>query len=192
MLETPPREPLTPDLEALLRLFYGPPRALAAFHRVEAADVPAGYAALLAHDEHMTVTVEQYHGSPVDVRVLDRRVTPSHYARKILLARQSDDAVVQFGIMRVNFAYLEAPVRRRIEAEDTPLGRVLIESGVLRRVRLAALWRVAAGAELAALFGIAPGMVTYGRTAVIECNGEPAVELLEIVTPLAQREGAAS
>jgi len=29
----------------------------------------------------------------------------------------------------------------------------------------------------------APGQTTYGRTALIYCNGEPAVELLEIVTP---------
>jgi len=176
-------QPLTPDLATLVRLFYDSPTQLASFDRIEPADMPAPFAALLAHDEHMTVTVERFHASPVDVRVLDRRVTPSHYARKILLARQTDGRVVQFGIMRVNFAYLEPAVRRRIEAEDTPLGRVLIENNVLRRVRLASLWRVTVGAELARLFDMTIGEVTYGRTALIECNNEPAVELLEIVTP---------
>jgi hypothetical protein len=28
------------------------------------------------------------------------------------------------------------------------------------------------------------GQVTYGRTAVIHLNGEPAIELLEIVAPV--------
>jgi hypothetical protein len=78
-------------------------------------------------------------------------------------------------------------VRLRIEAEDTPLGRVLIENNVLRRVRLASLWRVRAGAELARLFDLAAGAVTYGRTALIECNNEPAVELLEIVAPVGDK-----
>ena len=29
-----------------------------------------------------------------------------------------------------------------------------------------------------------PGQITYGRTAIIHFDGEPAVELLEIVTPV--------
>ena len=176
-------QPLTPDLATLVRLFYRTASQLGAFDRVESTDMPADYATLLAHNEHMTVTVERFHESPVDVRVLARLVTPSHYARKILLARRSDGRVVQYGIMRVNFAYLEPAVRREIEAEGTPLGRVLIDHNVLRRVRLASLWRVTAGSELARLFDMPEGAVTYGRTASIECNDEPAVELLEIVTP---------
>jgi chorismate-pyruvate lyase len=183
VLETHSPQPLTPDLATLVRLFYRTPSELATFDEVEPEEMPARYATLLAHDEHMTVTVERFHDSPVDVRVLTRLITPSHYARKILLARQSDGRVVQYGIMRVNFAYLEPVVRARIEAEDTPLGRVLIEHNVLRRVRLASLWRVTAGPELARLFDMPAGAVTYGRTASIECNEEPAVELLEIVTP---------
>jgi len=185
VLETHSREPLTPDLATLVALFYPSAPELGLFDRVEVRDMPAGYAGLLAHEEHMTVTVERFHASPVDVQVLDRRVTPSHYSRKILLSRQSDGRVVQYGIVRLHLGYLEPHVRRQIEAEDTPLGRVLIQNNVLRSVHLASLWRVTAGPELATLFDMPPGEVTYGRTALIMCNDEPAVELLEIVTPLA-------
>ena len=188
MLETHSSQPLTPDLASLIRLFYESAPELGSFDRVTAGEMPTPFAMLLAHDEHMTVTVERFHGGPVDVRVLDRLVTPSHYARKILLARQSDGRVVQYGIMRINFAYLQPDVRRRIEAEDTPLGRVLIENNVLRRVRLASVWRVTAGPELARLFDMPAGDITYGRTALIECNDEPAIELLEIVTPVVGKE----
>jgi hypothetical protein len=45
------------------------------------------------------------------------------------------------------------------------------------------LYRVECGEDLAKIFGVAPGVPTYGRTALIHCNGEPAVELLEIVAP---------
>ena len=46
------------------------------------------------------------------------------------------------------------------------------------------LWKVAVGADLAEYFGVPVGTVTYGRTAMIDCNGEPGVELLEIVRPV--------
>ncbi|HEY2838524.1 MAG TPA: hypothetical protein VGJ26_05220 [Pirellulales bacterium] len=183
MLETPSRHPSTPDLGTLVRLFYPVAEKLGNFERVAAAEMPADAATLLAHDAHMTVTVERFHGSPVDVQVLDRLVTGRHYARKILLSRQTDGRVVQYGIMRVCFDLLSPTVRGQIEAEDTPLGRVLIQNNVLRRVRLASLWRVTAGPELAELFDLQPGEIVYGRTALIECNGEPGIELLEIVTP---------
>ncbi|HEX4149296.1 MAG TPA: hypothetical protein VHY20_09925, partial [Pirellulales bacterium] len=115
---------------------------------------------------------------------LERRSDASLYARKILLTRQRDARVVQFGIMRINFRYLESEVQSEIQREATPLGRILIEHNVLRRVRLAGLWQVSPGEDLQSLFGLDQPRLTFGRTAMIECNGEPAVELLEIVAPL--------
>jgi len=132
----------------------------------------------------MTVTVERFHNCRVRVKVLDRMARGSHYSRKILLARETDDQVVQFGIMRVDLNFLAAEVRAEIEREQVPLGRILIEHNVLRRVQYCALWQVTMGEELARLFSSPSNATTYGRTAVIECNHLPAVELLEIVAPI--------
>ena len=177
-------QPVTPDLQTLMSLFYGSSANLGQFEEVAATDMPAVYARLLAHEEHMTVTVESFHQSPVDVRVIDTLITQTHYARKILLQRQSDGHVVQFGIVRLNFSYLSPEVRAEIESQETPLGRILINHQVLREVQLASLWRVDCGPDLRKLFNIdADRAITYGRTALIYCNGEPAVELIEIVTP---------
>jgi chorismate-pyruvate lyase len=173
----------TPDLEHLLDLFYEQSSELGAFEEVDETDMPEVARGLLAHDKHMTVTVEAFHGSSVDVSVLQTRITNSHYARKILLTRQSDGAVVQYGIVRLNLDYLGEDARREIESQQTPLGRVLIKHNVLRTVRLLALWKVEPGAELRKLFGLQQPTTCYGRTALIYCNGIPAVELLEIVTP---------
>ena len=177
-------QPVIPDLQTLTRLFYPSPDALGEIAEVAVGDLPPDYRQLLAHNDHMTVTVEAFHGSRVDVRVLDRRVTPTHYARKILLTRQSDGGVVQFGIMRVNFDELPPDVRQEIEREQTPLGRILIEHDIHRRVQLFSLRRIAMGEELRRLFAHPSPGVTYGRTAVIDCNDAPAVELLEIVAPV--------
>jgi hypothetical protein len=55
---------------------------------------------------------------------------------------------------------------------------------VLSQVHLTRLYKVTPGEDLRSLFNLQPGETTYGRTAVIHCDGEPAVELLEIVTPV--------
>ncbi|EAQ78124.1 hypothetical protein [Blastopirellula marina] len=177
------RQRTTPDLDELVRLFYRNPSELGDFTEVSAAETPEPFAELLAHDHHMTVTVERFHDSPVDVQVLDTLTVGSAYSRKILLSRQSDGKVVQFGIVRLHCDFLSEIVEREIKSEKIPVGRVLITRNVLRQVQLTSLWRVAPGEELRDLLALAPGDVIYGRTALIFCDGEPAVELLEIVTP---------
>jgi chorismate-pyruvate lyase len=176
----------TPDLEALVGLFYSQPERLGEFEEVSTSEMPAAYRELLVHEHHMTVTVELFHQSPVNVRVLRKHITATHYARMILLVRQSDGQVVQFGIMRVHLASLSDEVRGEIESERAPLGRILIEHDVLRRIRLGRLWRISPGPDLAAWLspGRDPPPSTYGRTAMIDCDGQPAIELLEIVSPL--------
>lgn len=176
---TPPAE----ELDELIALFYPRPRDLGQFTHCLSDECPEQYRAMLDHEAHMTVTVERRHASPVDVVVLQSEKTQTHYLRKILLRRQSDGRVVQYGIVRLALSVLRPDVRDEILAQQTPLGRVLIERNVMRQVQLNALWRVACGEELARHFDVAAGHLTYGRTALIYCDGEPAVELLEIIAP---------
>jgi chorismate-pyruvate lyase len=175
---------VTPDLDTLIGLFYSSPERLGQFEEIDGHDLARDYRMLLAHDSHMTVTVERFHNGPVDVRVLETKTSGTHYARKILLTRASDGAVVQFGIMRLDFARVSPEVRREIESRKTPLGRILIKHNVLRQVHLRRLYQVTPGEDLQKLFNIPAGTLTYGRTALIHCDGEPAVELLEIVAPV--------
>jgi chorismate-pyruvate lyase len=171
------------ELDELIGLFYPHPSELGQFTHCTSQECPDPYRAMLDHEEHMTVTVEKRHASPVDVEVLDSRVTDTSYMRKIILRRQSDQRVVQYGIVRLALSALQPKVRDEIMAQKIPLGRVLILHDVLRHVQLNALWRVVCARELAELFETQPGQITYGRTALIYCDGEPAVELLEIVAP---------
>jgi chorismate-pyruvate lyase len=173
---------LPPDLRVLVDLFYPAPALLGEFHEVEARDVPEPFRRLLAHDEHMTVTVEAEYGEPVDVGVLTVHTTTTHYSRKIVLRRRSNRDVVLFGLVRLNVGFLGEDVRREIESQGTPLGRILISHNVMRHVKLLSLWRVEAGPDLRQQFGQPHLATCYGRTALIYCNDVPAVELLEIVT----------
>ena len=165
-----------------MSLFYPDTWQLGQFQEVAPSQLPADYSTLLNHDEHMTVTVETFHDSLVNVEVLETQIDEVHYARKILLVRQSDKKVVQFGIVRLRFDFLDPQIQAAIEEQQTPLGRILIQHNVLRQVQLATLWHIETGDDLSQLLQVPSGSETYGRTALIYCNGEPAVELLEIVT----------
>lgn len=171
------------QLLPLIGLFYPRLAELGSFSHCTTEECPAAYRSMLDHEKHMTVTVEHRHKDSVDVDVLACKQNETHYMRKILLRRQADRCVVLFGIVRLALGTLQPQVRDEILSQGIPLGRVLITHDVLRHVQLNALWRVACGPELAEWFGVPTGSTTYGRTALIYCDGKPAVELLEIVTP---------
>jgi chorismate-pyruvate lyase len=170
-----------PDLQSLVDLFFPDPATLGVFSEVPPEQLPPPWLHLLAHTHHMTVTVETFYDSPVHVEVLEKQVTKTHYARKILLRRVSDSRVVQFGIVRLGRASLPDDVMEQIESERVPLGRILIDHKVLRNVKLMSLWQIDAGPALREAFQNPELHQCFGRTALIYANGLPAVELLEIV-----------
>lgn len=174
------------DLTTLLGLFYPTnPDELASFERVTSSALPATARQLLDHDSHMTITVEAFHHSSVNVRVLRSQESPAWYAREILLTRADNGDVVQYGIVRLRPDQFSPDTWREIHAGNLPLGRVLIEHDVFRQVERIGLWKVSAGPRLAELLRIEPKSTIYGRTARILCDGAPAIELLEIVASVA-------
>ncbi len=177
-----PPDPAGTDVQGLFALFP-PADYMTRGELVPAGRVPPPYRDLLVHEHHMTVTVEAHHGDKVDVQVLEYRVAGDSYSRKILLTLQGTGRVVMFGLVRVNFRYCSDEVRRRIVEGKTPLGRVLIEANVLRRIEPTAFLRVVPGPAMMQWFGLDGPRPTYGRFALIHCDEQPAVELLEIVTP---------
>lgn len=175
--------PGPPVLEDLIALFFEDAQQLGEVQECEAAQMPWRYADLLAHDGHMTETVEKLFDGPVDVRVLDRRFDQPFYSREITLHRKEDGQIVQYGIVRLDVTFLDDDVCEEILAETTPLGRVLIEHNVMREVQLSALWDIRVGTRLAEVFQCPVGTRTFGRTAMIYLDGEPVIELLEIIVP---------
>lgn len=172
---------LIPELQTLVGLFHPSLDVLGTFTEKSADELPLVARKLLAHQHHMTVTLEQHHASAVDVTAVQTREEVGSYAREILLSRQSDGMVVQYGIMRVRLEFLSKPVRDKIINARTPLGRILIEHNVHRRINLFSLWEVRPAEYLAKLMRLEPVCNVYGRTALIYCDNVPAVELLEVV-----------
>lgn len=172
------------ELTRLTSLFDEQNQLLAEAVHVPAAATPEPYKSMLAHHHHMTIEMEKYHRCMVNVEVLSDRLEGNNYFRKIILRNSANNHVVQFGIVRFNFDYVTPAVKEEILGRQIPLGRVLINHNVLRTIDLGAILRVKAGPELAKCLEIPEGTTTYGRLATIFCNGQPAVDLLEISAPL--------
>ncbi|MFK7819667.1 MAG: hypothetical protein AB8G99_13190 [Planctomycetaceae bacterium] len=172
------------ELNRLTSMFPDAEPLLARVEHTPVTATPEPYREMLAHHHHMTIEMESYHKTPVDVVVLDQKDDEALYCRKILLVKEGTDFPVQFGLVRFDFQYVTDAVREEILAGEIPLGRVLINHNVLRDIDLGAILRIESGPALANFLKMEEGQTTYGRLATIFCNNQPAVDLLEISRPL--------
>lgn len=147
---------------------------------VEADDIPQPARDLLVHQKHMTATLKAHHGQDVELHVLADRLEGNQYTRKILLTLPDRGKVVEFGIARLDLRFTEEAVRAAILDRATPLGAILIGHRVLTKVAPKWYLRFRADCPVMTFFG-QPSVEAYGRLATIHCNGDAAVELLELV-----------
>jgi chorismate-pyruvate lyase len=171
----------TRSASRLALLFFSQLDELGRFEPVGVNDLPPNARSLLAHRDHMTVALETFHHGLVAVRPLVEWQDEASYARCSLLIRQSDGAIVQFGIMRIWLADLPEVARREITDEKQPLGRVLISHNLLREVEVIALWRITPGPELRKQLALPDETPIFGRSAQILVDERPTVQVLEIV-----------
>ena len=171
-------------LRKLFEIFAGTlPVQVPEFEVISGDAVPQPYRDLLVHNQHMTVTLERFHDRPVELRVLARHLEHDVYARMILLALEGTDEIVEFGIFRMDVTCCSKEVQDQIIAGKTPLGRILIEHDVLRRIDPTALLKIWPNDAANKWFGISEKQPIYGRLASIFCNNLLAIELLEVVRP---------
>lgn len=185
-LPTGPSTPKDPVREwhKCAALFPEPQPLAAAVEHIPESSAPEPYKALLVHNDHMTVMMERFHGSPVDVRVLARRIDGTAYSRKIILVRQDTGAVVQFALAQLDLDAVSAGVRRQILGEQVPLGRVLISHGINCEIEVKAILKVTVGPRLSELLHSPVNVMTYGRVARIHCNRKPTFDVIEVSAPI--------
>lgn len=144
--------------------------------------IPSPFRELLVHQGHMTGVLQARYGAPVDLRVLRHHQDGDVYRRMILLTVAGSSDAVEFGIVRIELLSTSEEIRGEIVQRRAPLGDILIRHRVLTRVHPRWYLRFPLGCGVTVPWGISQDQDIYGRLATIECNGEPAVELLEVVT----------
>jgi chorismate-pyruvate lyase len=152
------------------------------FLEVSPEEMPSASRQLLVHQKHMTRTLNSHYGKPVDVHVLERHHDGDLYSRKIFLTPREADTIVEYGLVRMDFRYMPHSVRDAILQEHAPLGSILINHNILRRIQPRWYLKFPKASTILTWFDCHPNEDLYGRLATIYCNGEPAIELVEIVT----------
>lgn len=151
-------------------------------HEVGPDEIPPPFHDLLVHHNHMTTTLRDHYGRPVRLRVLHEQVEDDLYHRQIVLTPTGSDTIIECGLVRIDLSFTTATVREAILRRDTPLGDILIEHGVLRRIEPRWYLRLEAQSPLLTLFNCLAPFDMFGRIGTIYCDDQPAIELLEIVT----------
>jgi chorismate-pyruvate lyase len=148
--------------------------------RVEPDEMPVITRALLVHHGHMTEVLGRHYHGKVELTVLESQLVEGSYWRKILL--HVNGQLAEYGVVRIFLQYVSKEAADEILERKLPLGAVLIKHNILRSVE--PKWYVKISpAEIKNFFGGEPDKEHYfGRIGVIHCNGEPAIELFEVVT----------
>lgn len=186
ILKTKPLLSCATPQEALAEICSGFEACESINHRdytpVSPGQMPAGHSELLVHHEHMTHALARHHGKPVDLYVMERHHEGDLYSRKIFLTKKNTAFTVELGLVRLDLRYVAPEARAEILEGVTPLGEVLTKHNVLRRIEPRWYLHFPDGSSMMTWFGSRERGPNYGRLGTIYCNGEPAVEVLEIVT----------
>lgn len=162
--------------------FTAPPIAATTLNEVQPDEMPPPFRDLLVHHSHMTTTLSGYYRRPLELRVLREEVEGDLYHRQIVLTSSGSNTVVECGLVRIDLSFTPEPVREAILRRETPLGDILIEHDVLRRIEPRWYLRLEPHSPLLKSFDCSPALDTFGRVGTIYCNDQPAIELLEVVT----------
>ncbi len=148
---------------------------------IHSDDIPVTQRDLLDHQGHMTLLQQSRHDG-IELDVLNISECDGEYLREILFRRRPDLHPVQYAILQAHTALLPEAVRLRLVDAKEPLGRILVEAGVSRRIEVTCLLSI----ETTATFRERTDTTAerlYGRQIVIHCDDKPAVEAAEFLLP---------
>ncbi len=153
---------------------------ISSYEALPAESLGEPYRTLLVHHDHMTAVLFGYYGRTVDLHVLRRTQIADTYTRFITLTAHDSEQVIETGIVRINLGLLSAPVRQEILGANKPLGSILIDHDVLRRIEPKWYFRLERSCPMLDPFGSGVQQA-YGRVGLIHCDHQPVIELLEVV-----------
>jgi chorismate-pyruvate lyase len=148
---------------------------------VDSSSIPDPYGRLLAHCDHMTETLRAYHGGDLSLHVCSERHDEPYYQRVITLSKVDQPKIVEFGIVRLDLSLLPKDVRVDVLRHKAPLGDILMQHVETRRVE--PRWMLCFPNSCPLFRAYEPRMSgeAFGRLATIHCDGQAAIELLEVV-----------
>jgi len=180
-----------PKFLSLLNEFYAPrpdPPPIEAV-LVAPEQMPQPQRRLLVHDRDMTSTLEQHHGEPMVLRVLERRADDEIYARHIVLHTADTQRPVEYGAIRVHLPRLDEPVRAALFQARQPLGGILNAHGGAYRGCPGAFFKIYSNGLINDSLQLGRSQWLYGRcNCLADRAGRTIAEVIEILPPEDERE----
>ena len=159
-----------------------------ALPEVEALDgevVPEPYNRLLVHSHDMTPTLEAFHRSPIELRLIQRHLEGDLYSRLVDLSIVGHDSPVEFGCIAINLQHFPAAARDVILDGHVPLGTILARHDIQHQSCPQAYVRVTADPFMSDALYLTGSPALYGRRNVLYAPDRRVLaEVLEILPPV--------
>ena len=151
---------------------------------IPGGEVPHPYRSLLVHDDDMTPMLEHFHGGRIHVTVMRRQQRGDYYFREVVLSRDSDQAPVEFGAIKISLKLFPSVARHAVLSEHTPLGRILAEHRIRHTSKPKAFLRVESDEFINESLKLEGKHTLYGRRNTLWTpDQKPLAEIVEILPP---------
>ncbi len=151
---------------------------------IDGSEMPEPYRSLLVHNGDMTSRLEEFHGAPMTLRVLQREADADAYRREVLLCAQDSGLPVEYGAIEINLAAFDEPLRALILEGRQPLGGLLNEHAVSYRSEPRAFLKLAPDSVMDAHFDLEGAHTLYGRSnALLGNDGRVLARIVEVLRP---------
>ena len=151
---------------------------------VAAELVPAPYRVLLVHEGDMTLRLQRFHNQAIGLRVLEHHSTLQALTRTVVLIREGDGRVVEFGSIRIVFAPFPPEAQQEIALCRRPLGTILRGLHLGHFSKPLAFIRVWSDAHVGQLLGVPAGVPLYGRcNELFDRFRQRLAQVVEILPP---------
>ena len=152
---------------------------------IPARAVPRPYRDLLVHEHDMTSTLETFHGEPMALQILARRVTGDKLFREVILYGKQSGRPVEFGAIEIDLSRFSATARAQILEGRRPLGGILDDEKIAFRSRPARYFELRSDAEIERALRLPSTGRLIGRQNVLsDLEGRPLAWVVEILPPL--------
>ncbi|MCE9612252.1 MAG: hypothetical protein K8R23_18805 [Chthoniobacter sp.] len=177
-------EPSTDLLFPLSQFCRASDHPLPACEFIDGPIMPEPYRTLLVHHGDMTSRLEEFHRSPMKLRVLHRETDGCALRREVLLCKEDSGLPVEYGAIEINLAAFAEPLRAQILEGCQPLGGLLNRHGVRYRSEPRAFLKLAPDPVMDAHFALDGAHPLYGRSNVLLGDGDRVLaRIVEVLRP---------
>ena len=160
-------------------------RPLPRIDRIEAADLPPPYRALLDHARDMTSTLEAFHKGRIELRVLNSSMNHSRYQREVLLMLEHSKMPVEHGAIQIVLDAFPPAGQKLILEGRRPLGAILEACAIDYTSRPSAFLRVESDEAIGRALNLPKGRALFGRCNTLsDGKGRVLAEIVEILPPM--------